>query len=69
MQTYQNLTDHELVIPNVGVVLPHGTIESDLDLNSPNLQLITNQPSVAPVPHVPEPVQAVPEPKKDEGSK
>src|SRR5205809_262005 len=41
MTAYQNLTDHELVIPNVGIVSPRGTIETGLDLNSPNVQPIT----------------------------
>jgi hypothetical protein len=61
MTAYQNLTDHELVIPNVGIVPPRGTIETDLELNSPNLQPITNH---QPAPHVaePAPVQAAPEP-------
>ena len=61
MHQYQNLTDHELLIPNVGIVPPHGTIESDLELTSPNLQLITHH---QPAPHVPEPapVQVAPEP-------
>ncbi len=49
MQTYQNLTDHELIIPNVGVVPPQGTIQTDLELNNPNLKPITNQPPAATV--------------------
>ena len=67
MQTYQNLTDHELIIPNVGVIPPHSTIETDLELNNPNLKPITNQPPVAPAQSVPEPqpVQAAPEPPKE----
>ena len=30
MQTYKNLTDQELIIPNVGLIPPHGIIETDL---------------------------------------
>jgi hypothetical protein len=41
MQTYQNLTDPELVIPNVGIVPLRGTIESSLELDSPSLQTTT----------------------------
>ena len=68
MQTYQNLTDHELTIPNVGLVPPHGTVETDLELNNPSLQPITNHPPAAPVPHIPEPqpIQAAPEPNTTE---
>jgi hypothetical protein len=62
MTTYQNLTDHELIIPNVGIVPPRGAIESDLELSSPNLQLITNH---QPAPHIPELVQAAPEPPQE----
>ena len=36
MQKYQNLTDHELIIPNVGVISPNGTIETDLELSLTN---------------------------------
>lgn len=63
MQTYQNLTDQELIIPNVGLIPPHGTIQTDLELNSPNLQPINHQPA----PHVPEPesVQVIPEPSQE----
>ncbi len=70
MQKYQNLTDHELIIPNVGVISPNGTIETEIELNSPHLKLITNQQPAAPVPSAPapaapQPVQAAPEPPKE----
>jgi len=80
MQTYQNLTDHELTIPNIGLVPPRGTIETDLELTSPNLQPITTSqpqppysPPPAPIvepevePVVEPPVQAAPEQKHDKG--
>jgi hypothetical protein len=63
MHQYKNLTDHELTIPNIGLVPPGGTIQTELELNSPNLQRITNQAPAAPVP--PQPVQAAPEPPKE----
>jgi hypothetical protein len=63
MTAYQNLTDHELVIPNVGLLPPGGTIETDVELNSPHLKPITKQIPAAPV--SPQPVQAAPEPKKE----
>ncbi len=62
MQKYQNLTDHELIIPNVGVISSHGTIETDSELNSPHLKRITNQQPAAPVPSAPAPVQPAPQP-------
>ncbi len=66
MQVYQNLTDHELIIPNVGLVPPNGTIETDLELNNPNLQPITNKTSVVPPSiELPHPVQAAPEPSTE----
>ena len=58
MQTYQNLTDYPQVILNVGIVPPNGTIETDQELNSQHLKLITNQQSVAPMPQS---VQTAPE--------
>ncbi len=68
MTTYQNLTDHELIIPNIGVVSPQGTIETEIELNSANLKPITNQQIAAPAPTpsiqsapAPQPVQAAPE--------
>lgn len=72
MHTYLNLTDHELFIPNVGVAPANGTIETDLELTSPNLKLITNQPPAAPAPA---PVQPAPQasvqaaPEQEEGDK
>ncbi len=60
MKTYQNLTNQEQIIPNVGIILPQGTINTELELNNPNLKPITNQPPVAPQP-VPQPVQVAPE--------
>jgi hypothetical protein len=30
MQTYQSLTDHVLLIPNIGLVPPRGAIETGL---------------------------------------
>ena len=64
--TYQNLTDHELLIPNVGLVPPHGTIQTEQELHSPNLPPITTT-SVAPVPPVvPQLVQAAPEPEGEQ---
>ncbi len=73
MQTYQNLTDHELIIPNIGKVAANGTIETDLELNNPNLKPITNQPPAAPAAPIPptpsvpapQPVQAAPEPPQE----
>lgn len=43
MHTYQNLTHHELVIPNVGVVPPRGTIETDLELSSTPIAVASSQ--------------------------
>ncbi len=43
MHTYQNLTDHELVILNVGVVPPQGTIETDLELSSTPIAAVSSQ--------------------------
>ena len=38
----QNLTDHELFIPNVGFVPANGIIEIDLELNSSHQNLLPN---------------------------
>jgi hypothetical protein len=70
MQRYQNLTDQELIIPNVGVVAPNGTISSEVEINNPNLKLIINHESATPVPSAPapvapQPVQAAPEPSPE----
>lgn len=48
MQTYKNLTDHEQVIPNVGVVAANGTIDSDTPLHNKYLQLISNEQPTPP---------------------
>jgi hypothetical protein len=73
MYHYQNVSDQELTIPNVGVVAPNGTIQSEVELINSNLKPITTQapsaPSVPtpPVPAVVQPaVQAAPEPSKEE---
>ncbi len=67
MYTYKNLTDHEQVVPNVGIVPPQGTIPSEFELHNPNLKPITNEAPVVPVPPAPapQPVQAVPEPPQE----
>lgn len=64
MHQYQNLTDVEQIIPNVGVVAPNGTIETDQELNNPNFKRITtNEPQLPPVEPVVvlPPVQTAPE--------
>lgn len=58
---YKNKTDKRLVIPNVGEVEPYGTIDSEIALNNPNLQLIKDLPKNEPVQAVQEPVQPTPE--------
>ncbi len=73
MQTYKNTTLDPVVIPNVGAVPPQGTIDTEFELNTPDLKLITNQPPAAPAaptpptPTVaaPQPVQAAPEPPQE----
>jgi hypothetical protein len=64
MQTYQNLTDHELTIPNIGVVAPHGTIQTETLIENSNLKPITSneEPLYHPNDTVASPVQAAPEP-------
>lgn len=70
MHQYQNLTDQELIIPNIGVVAPRGTISSDTEIINSNLKLITNEHVAAPEVRVPtpqpQPVQAAPEPTTEE---
>ena len=35
---YKNITKQELSIPNVGIVAPGETIETEIEINNPNLQ-------------------------------
>ena len=72
MQTYKNTTNDPVVIPNVGAVPPQGTIDTELNLNTPDLKLITNHQPAAPTPTPPtpsvpepQPVQAAPEPPQE----
>lgn len=37
---YKNISDQELVIPNIGVVMPGATIEAKEELHNPNLQKV-----------------------------
>jgi hypothetical protein len=62
MQTYKNLTDHELFIPNIGLIPPGGAIQTEQELTTPNLQRINQVPAE---PKQPQPVQAAPEPPKE----
>jgi hypothetical protein len=64
MYTYKNLTDYELTVPNFGLVPPGGTIQTEIELNSPNLQPLINQTSVVPPP-ARQSVQAIPEPPQE----
>lgn len=59
MYSYQNLTDYPQLIPNVGIVPPNGTIQTDQELNSQHLKLITNVASTSQM------VQAAPEPSTE----
>jgi hypothetical protein len=74
MNKYQNLTDRELSIPDVGLVSPNGIIETELIIENQNFKLITNDGIPLPqsdgaveIPAVPKPhvVQAAPEPPKE----
>ncbi len=40
MFIYRNTSDQPLVIPNVGLVMPRKTIESETELTNENLELV-----------------------------
>ncbi len=65
MHKYQNLTDRELSIPDVGLVAPHGIVETELIIENQNFKLITNDsnplPPIEETVVVPEPAPAAPE--------
>jgi hypothetical protein len=54
MKTYQNLTDRELSIPDIGLIAPHGTVQTELTIENQNFKLITNDDK--PLPHLNEEV-------------
>lgn len=62
MYQYKNNSEYDLVIPGIGMVAKGGTIESETEINNPNLEMVeANAPSVA-APPTPVPVtQAKPE--------
>lgn len=47
---YKNKTDRVLVLPNIGVVAPNGEIESNVVIENPNIEPVSNpnqQPALA----------------------
>jgi hypothetical protein len=57
MSLYKNITNQELIIPNIGVVAPNDTIETELEIVNSNLILITN--SIASAQSAPAPAEVL----------
>jgi len=58
MVTYKNISQQEQIVPNIGVVAPNGTVETNTEIINSNFTRITNETTSAPsVPTPPAVVQ------------